>query len=136
TLLALIERRGKIVSKDELLQAVWPDTGVEESNLFVYLSGLRKTLGTLQDGRPYVETLRRRGYRVNGEVHLVDEALEDNNHQLTVDEFKQSRANIQTQPARLHVVKNWNRNTTGSEKISSASAVAPALIPFESSHDL
>src|SRR4030095_12592746 len=102
-LLALIERRGKIVSKDELLQAVWPDTVVEESNLFVYLSVLRKTLGTLQDGRPYVETLRRRGYRFNGEVNLVDEAVEDKNYELTVDEFEQSRANIQSQPARLHV---------------------------------
>ena len=105
TLLALIERRGKIVSKDELLEAVWPNTVVEESNLFLYLSLLRKTLGTLQDGRPYVETLRRRGYRFNGEVHLVEEAVEDKNHQLTVNEFEQSRANIQSQPARLHVVK-------------------------------
>src|SRR4029450_316505 len=59
TLLALIDRRGKMVSKDALLQAVWPATVVEESNLFVSLSVLRKPLGTLQDGRPYVETLRR-----------------------------------------------------------------------------
>jgi len=105
TLLALIERRGKIVSKDELLEAVWPDSVVEESNLFVYLSVLRKTLGPLQDGRPYVETLRRRGYRFNGEVHLVEEAVEDKNYELPVDEFEQSRANIQSQAARLHVVK-------------------------------
>ena len=105
TLLALIERRGKIISKDELLEAVWPDTVVEESSLFVYLSVLRKTLGTLQDGRPYVETLRRRGYRFNGEVHLVEEAVEDENHQLRVNEFQQSRANIQSQAVRLHVVK-------------------------------
>ena len=136
TLLALIESRGKIVSKDELLEAVWPDTVVEESNLFLYLSLLRKTLGTLQDGRPYVETLRRRGYRFNGEVHLVEEAVEDKNYGFTVDEFEQSRANIQRQAARVHVVKNWNRNTTESEKISSASSVLPALVPFESSHDL
>ena len=135
-LLALIERRGKIVSKDELLEAVWPDTVVEESNLFLYLSLLRKTLGTQKDGGPYVETLRRRGYRFNGEVHLVEEAVEDKNHQLTVDEFEQSRANIQSQSARLHVVKNWNRNTRESQKISSASSVLPALTPFESSHDL
>jgi TolB-like protein/DNA-binding winged helix-turn-helix (wHTH) protein/Tfp pilus assembly protein PilF len=73
TLLALIERHGKIVSKDELLEAVWPETVVEESNLFVYLSVLRKTLGTLQDGRPYVETLRRRGYRFNGTVQLISD---------------------------------------------------------------
>ena len=136
TLLALIERRGKVVSKDELLEAVWPDTVVEESNLFVYLSVLRKTLGTLEDGRPYVETLRRRGYRFNGDVHLVEEAVEDKNYELPVDEFEQSRANIQSQPARVHVVKNWNRNTTESEKIISASSLVPALIPFESSQDL
>jgi TolB-like protein/DNA-binding winged helix-turn-helix (wHTH) protein/Tfp pilus assembly protein PilF len=136
TLLALIESRGKIVSKDELLEAVWPDTVVEESNLFLYLSLLRKTLGTHKDGSAYVETLRRRGYRFNGEVHLVEEAVEDKNHQLTVDEFEQSRANIQSQSARLYGVKNWNRNTTESGKISSASSVLPALIPFESSHDL
>ena len=73
TLLALIERRGKIISKDELLEAVWPNTVVEESNLFVYLSVLRKTLGTLEDGRPYVETLRRRGYRFNGTVQLISD---------------------------------------------------------------
>jgi adenylate cyclase len=136
TLLALIERRGKIVSKDELLEAIWPETVVEESNLFLYLSLLRKSLGTQKDGSPYVETLRRRGYRFNGEVHLVEEAVEDKYHQLIVDEFEQSRANIQSQSARLHVVKNWNRNTTESGKISSASSALPALIPFESSHDL
>ncbi len=135
TLLALIERRGKIVSKDELLEAVWPDTVVEESNLFLYLSHLRKTLGTHKDGSPYVETLRRRGYRFNGDVHLVEESVEDKNYELRVDEFEQSRANIQSQAVRLHVVKNWNRNTTESEKISSASSALPALIPFESSHD-
>ena len=72
TLLALIERRGKIVSKDELLETVWPDVVVEESNLFLYLSILRKTLGTQKDGNPWVETLRRRGYRFNGEVHAAD----------------------------------------------------------------
>jgi TolB-like protein/DNA-binding winged helix-turn-helix (wHTH) protein len=73
TLLALIERRGKIVSKDELLQAVWPDTVVEESNLFLYLSVLRKTLGNQQSGTPYLETLKRRGYRFTGTVQLISD---------------------------------------------------------------
>jgi DNA-binding winged helix-turn-helix (wHTH) protein/Tfp pilus assembly protein PilF len=68
TLLVLIERRGEIVSKEEMLRAVWPDTTVEESNLFAYLTLLRKTLGNQENGRPYLETLRRRGYRFNGHV--------------------------------------------------------------------
>ncbi len=73
-LLALVERRGEIVSKDELLEAVWPDTAVEESNLFLYLSILRKTLGTQPDGQPYLETLRRRGYRFSRDVRLLPAA--------------------------------------------------------------
>ncbi|HEX6124278.1 MAG TPA: tetratricopeptide repeat protein [Pyrinomonadaceae bacterium] len=71
TLLALVERRGQIVSKDELLEAVWPDAIVEESNLFLYLSVLRKTLGTQTNGKPWVETLRRRGYRFSGSVRVI-----------------------------------------------------------------
>ncbi len=71
TLLALVERRGEIVSKDELLEIVWPDAIVEESNLFLYLSTLRKTLGTRPDGKPYIETLRRRGYRFSAKVRIL-----------------------------------------------------------------
>lgn len=71
TLLALIERRGEIVGKDELLDIVWPDTIVEESNLFLYLSVLRKTLGMQENGQPWLETLRRRGYRFSGDVRLL-----------------------------------------------------------------
>lgn len=70
TLLALIERRGEIVSKDELLHTIWPDAFVEESNLFRYVHFLRKILGEHGNGKPYLETFRRRGYRFNGEVRL------------------------------------------------------------------
>src|SRR4030095_11436224 len=77
TLLVFIERRGQILSKEELIEQIWPDAFVEESNLFLYLFVLRKTLGKKKDGTPYLETLRRRGYRFNGSVHLVS----DNNRQ-------------------------------------------------------
>lgn len=69
TLCVLVARSGQVVSKDELMQIVWPDAIVEESNLAQYLHVLRKTLGTMPDGRPYIETLKRRGYRFNGVVH-------------------------------------------------------------------
>jgi len=65
----LVGRSGQVVSKDELMQIIWPDAIVEESNLAQYLHVLRKTLGTMPDGRPYIETLKRRGYRFNGVVH-------------------------------------------------------------------
>jgi DNA-binding winged helix-turn-helix (wHTH) protein/Tol biopolymer transport system component len=70
-LAVLIERRGEIVSKDELFDAVWRDTIVDESNVFFYLSLIRKALGRRTDGSSYIETLRRRGYRFNGDVHVV-----------------------------------------------------------------
>lgn len=79
TLIALIERRGEIVGKDELLEIVWPDAIVEESNLFLYLSVIRKTLGTQETGKPWVETLRRRGYRFNGEVRAIEAESEGRN---------------------------------------------------------
>ncbi|MFN0279080.1 MAG: winged helix-turn-helix domain-containing protein [Pyrinomonadaceae bacterium] len=72
TLLVLVEHRGKILSKDELMDAIWADSIVEESNLAQYLHILRKTLGKLQNGHPYIETLRRRGYRFNGEVTVSE----------------------------------------------------------------
>ena len=62
-LVALVEQRGDVVTKDELMKRVWPDTFVEEANLSVNVSALRKALGEDDAGRPYIETLSRRGYR-------------------------------------------------------------------------
>ncbi len=62
-LAALVRASGDVVTKDDLMARVWPDVLVEESNLTVTLSGLRKTLGRRPDGRTYIETLSRRGYR-------------------------------------------------------------------------
>ncbi|HEX2929792.1 MAG TPA: winged helix-turn-helix domain-containing protein, partial [Candidatus Binatia bacterium] len=72
TLIALIEFRGEIVSKGDLMKIIWADTIVEESNLDHYLHVLRKTLGQKNDGQPFIETLRRRGYRFNSEVRVIE----------------------------------------------------------------
>src|SRR5689334_8335844 len=61
-LLALVERHGHLVEKERLLQLVWPDTVVEESNLSYNVSILRKTLGE-GDGLRLIETVPKRGYR-------------------------------------------------------------------------
>jgi DNA-binding winged helix-turn-helix (wHTH) protein len=60
---ALVEHGGDVVSKSELLGRVWPDAAVEESNLTVTVSTLRRVLGSQADGRSYVQTVPRRGYR-------------------------------------------------------------------------
>src|SRR5262245_24125196 len=57
---ALIDRRGEIATKDELLAAVWPDSVVEEANLTVHVTLLRKTLGNAAP----IETIAKRGYRL------------------------------------------------------------------------
>src|SRR5262249_10291478 len=71
-LVVLVDRRGTIVSKDQLVSAVWPDTFVEEGNLAHHISLLRKTLGDF-DGQPYIETISKRGYRFNGPVRQAAE---------------------------------------------------------------
>jgi eukaryotic-like serine/threonine-protein kinase len=63
TLMVLLERPASIVEKEELMRRVWPDTAVEENNLTQNISALRKALGVGTDGRGYIETVPRRGYR-------------------------------------------------------------------------
>lgn len=61
-LLALLERAGETVEKEELLRIVWPGTIVEEANLSQQIFTLRKLLGQTDD-QPYIATVPRRGYR-------------------------------------------------------------------------
>jgi DNA-binding winged helix-turn-helix (wHTH) protein/TolB-like protein len=82
-LLVLVRHHGRIVSKNQLLDAVWKNVVVEESNLYSYLHILRNTLGNDRNGRPYVETMRRRGYRFNGDARPSSGGLpthDDQNH--------------------------------------------------------
>lgn len=67
-LLTLVERHGQVVTKDQLMTEIWPDTFVEEANLKVYVSTLRKTFGDGGEGEKFIETLPRRGYRFVAEV--------------------------------------------------------------------
>jgi TolB-like protein/Tfp pilus assembly protein PilF len=62
-LLALVEQQGDVVRKQDLMEQVWPDTFVEEANLSVNVSALRKALGDGPDAQPYIQTVPRRGYR-------------------------------------------------------------------------
>jgi DNA-binding winged helix-turn-helix (wHTH) protein len=68
TLLVLVENSGHVLSKDELMKQVWPDSFVEENNLAQNISMLRKALGEESSGQKYIETVPRRGYRFVAEV--------------------------------------------------------------------
>ena len=72
-LVALIEARGGLVTKDELLSRVWPDTVVEENNLVVQISALRKALG---EDRDFIRTVSGRGYRFVAEIRTSTAATD------------------------------------------------------------
>ena len=65
-LAALLEQPGRLFTKQELLDKVWPDTFVEESNLTYNVFSLRKALGDPAENGQYIETVPRRGYRFTG----------------------------------------------------------------------
>jgi DNA-binding winged helix-turn-helix (wHTH) protein len=67
-LLALVRHAGRLVTKHELLQSVWPDAFVEEAILAVHVSSLRKRLDENNGSEPSIETVSRSGYRFRSEV--------------------------------------------------------------------
>jgi DNA-binding winged helix-turn-helix (wHTH) protein/pimeloyl-ACP methyl ester carboxylesterase len=70
TLRVLVENAGRLIMKEELLQAVWPDTAVEENNLNHNVSILRKMLGEKATGQAFIETVPRVGYRFVAPVEI------------------------------------------------------------------
>ena len=101
TLVALVQRSGHLVEKDELMKLVWSDAFVEESNLTNNVYALRKMLGQGENGQSYIETVPKRGYRFTGPVKelpaetlvvekrtitrvVTEETLEDNESQLSL----------------------------------------------------
>jgi TolB-like protein/Tfp pilus assembly protein PilF len=67
-LLFLIQKRGQLIGKEELMREIWPDAIVEENNITVSMSILRKTLGEAHGTHQFIETVPRRGYRFVAEV--------------------------------------------------------------------
>ncbi len=98
TLLALVENSRHVMSKDELMRRVWPDTYVEESNLAQNISTIRKALGEREDGGQYIETVPKRGYRFVVRAKKVryepTSAFAYTIHGLTTDERYASVTNV------------------------------------------
>jgi DNA-binding winged helix-turn-helix (wHTH) protein/TolB-like protein len=77
TLLYLVERPGVVLSRHELLDALWPDVVVEENNLGQAISKLRGVLGEAPGDNHYIVTVPGRGYRFVAEVAALDDAAAD-----------------------------------------------------------
>jgi DNA-binding winged helix-turn-helix (wHTH) protein len=73
-LVALVQEAPYPVEKNQLMDEVWPDTFVEESNLTVSIAALRKALGRTGKGKRYIETLPKRGYRFSAPVKVTSPA--------------------------------------------------------------
>ncbi len=72
TLRVLVEHAGQLVTKQELLDRVWPETIVEENNLNHNVSVLRRALGEKATGQQYIETVPRVGYRFAAAVETAE----------------------------------------------------------------
>lgn len=70
-LVYLVEHAGRLVTKDELLRALWPTTVVEENSLYVTISALRRSLKDDSDGERLIATIAGRGYQFVAEVRAV-----------------------------------------------------------------
>lgn len=86
-LLVLVENRGHLVEKNKLMNAVWPNTFVEEANLNKNISMLRQALGENQSAHEYIETVPKLGYRF---IAAVKE-LESGTTELLVQRHTRSR---------------------------------------------
>lgn len=71
TLVVLVEQAGHLVTKDDLMSTLWPDSFVEEGTLTRNISDLRKILEETGGGERYIETVPRHGYRFNSKVTIV-----------------------------------------------------------------
>ncbi len=106
TLCTLVRRSGSLVTKDELLSEVWPNTVVEENNLDKSISRLRQILGEKKGENIFIETVRGHGYRFVAPVKIIDNT---------------GAASIRVSPER----KSQNKGLTSEVEIKNSIAVLP-----------
>lgn len=95
-LLVLIRHNQEVVTKDDLMKAVWPDTFVEEANLSRNIFMLRKALGETPQDHQYILTVPGRGYRLAESVRLVPE------HEVSIVAAQHSKVQVQVKDS-----KSW-----------------------------
>src|ERR1700741_739107 len=93
-LLVLIRHNQEVVTKDDLMQLVWPDTFVEEANLSRNIFMLRKALGETPQDHRYIVTVPGRGYRLSADVQLVPD------RELTIVAASHSKVQVQVKETR------------------------------------
>ena len=77
TLVVLVQHGGHLLAKEQLMKELWPDAFVEDVNLSVNISVLRKTLGEGHRGESFIETVPKRGYRFTSQVNELESSNDD-----------------------------------------------------------
>jgi TolB-like protein len=111
TLLALVERNGLVVSKDELIKLICADTYVEEANVSQNIFLLRKLLGRDNAGHRYIETIPRQGYRFIGKVR----------------EEQHRGIDVEVKTGRDHTSSNGRKTDNVQHKFLTSLAVLPLI---------
>src|SRR5258708_15425936 len=111
----LAQNPNRLVTKEELLQAVWGDTFVEEGNLTQYISHLRKALGDNSEDSRLIVTIARKGYQFTGEVAVIEAADTPKQVAVHVPAAESSRAitrptlEFSTKEALPRAPKSWQK---------------------------
>ena len=112
-LLILLRHSPQVISKDDLMKELWPDTFVEEANLSQNIFLLRKALGDSPEGSRYIVTLPRFGYRFAASVHTVEQSggeliiASHTRSQISLEQTGSARSEVW--PAPLSAPQNkWN----------------------------
>ena len=84
TLMILVKGAGRLITKEVLIEELWPDSFIEEANLGVNIAALRKALGEQVGENQYIETISKRGYRFIAPVEIIRQEHLDSRPQRTL----------------------------------------------------
>jgi DNA-binding winged helix-turn-helix (wHTH) protein len=127
-LLVLVENGNRLTTKEELMRKVWPDSFVEEANLTVNISALRKQLGYAPNGQQYIETVPKKGYRF---AMPVSQSQADNhaaNGRSVISAHKASREILVRGPDRRVSTEIAIANATGTRNWPRLAIAAVSLL--------
>jgi DNA-binding winged helix-turn-helix (wHTH) protein len=136
-LIALVERPGELVSKEELMARVWPNTFVEPANLTVHIAALRRVLGDGRGGNRFLINIPGRGYRFVTPIKVATESISSSPRSVAVEQLPNLPAHVTRRTGGEGAVAELSLSRDGfltiagpggNGKTSVASAVAEELI--------
>jgi len=134
TLLLLIENSGHLLTKNELMKRLWPETFVEEVNLAQNISAIRRALDDKSGGAQYIETVAKVGYRFTVEKRKIDGELRSTAQELKPTTFptpaptEKSNARTELQTATATSQAHWRRGVLGVAALIAVAVMAWGVV--------